>query len=137
MDFDPRWSDDPRERDDYGLRAEAFAAVGSSNRADQIIRKGNARRRHDAGILETFRRSNDHHSSCRRGRTEQSLEMLNCLARHVAGERTVTKLAQTLRQACDRYRAKEPQHIERVFVLQPSRLSFPAPIGKLMQLGHE
>ena len=63
MDFDPRWSDDPRERDDYGLRAEAFAAVGSANRADQIIRKGNARRRHDAGILETFRRSNDHLSS--------------------------------------------------------------------------
>ena len=63
MDFDPRWSDDPRERDDYGLRAEAFAPVGSANRADQIVRKGNARRRHDAGILETFRRSNDHHSS--------------------------------------------------------------------------
>ena len=28
MDFDPRWTDDPRERDDYGLRAEALAKAG-------------------------------------------------------------------------------------------------------------
>ena len=28
MDFDPRWSDYPRERDDYGLRAEALAKAG-------------------------------------------------------------------------------------------------------------
>ena len=30
MNFDPRWSDAPRDRYDYGLRAEAFAAVGFS-----------------------------------------------------------------------------------------------------------
>ena len=47
---------------------------------------------------------------------EQGLEMLNGLARHVAGEGAVTELAQALRQAFDRYRAKEPQHIERVCV---------------------
>ncbi len=28
MDFDSRWNDDPRELDDYGLRAEAFAKAG-------------------------------------------------------------------------------------------------------------
>jgi hypothetical protein len=28
MDFDPRWPDDPRDRDDYGLRAEALAKAG-------------------------------------------------------------------------------------------------------------
>jgi DNA-binding PadR family transcriptional regulator len=28
MDFDPRWSDDPRDRDDYGLRSEALAKEG-------------------------------------------------------------------------------------------------------------
>ena len=28
MDFDPRWRDDPRDRDDYGLRAEALAKAG-------------------------------------------------------------------------------------------------------------
>lgn len=28
MDFDPRWSDDPRDRDDSGLRAEALAKAG-------------------------------------------------------------------------------------------------------------
>ena len=39
MDFDPRWSDDPRDRDDYGLRAEAFAAVDSANRANQTSLK--------------------------------------------------------------------------------------------------
>ena len=60
--------------------------------------------------------------------------MLNRLARHVAGERVVTKLAQTVRQAFDRDRAKESQDVEGVFVLQPFRLSFPAPIGELMQL---
>ena len=63
--------------------------------------------------------------------------MLNRLARHVTGERAVTKLAQTLRQPFDRYRAKEPEYIERVFVLQPFHVSLPAPIGELMQLGHE
>ena len=49
----------------------------------------------------------------------------------------VTKLAQTVRQAFDRHRAKEPQYIERVFVLQPFRVSLPAPIGELMQFGHQ
>lgn len=33
--------------------------------------------------------------------------MLNRFARHVAGEHTVTKLAQTSRRAFDRNRAKE------------------------------
>ena len=28
MDFDSRWNDDPRERDDYGLRSEALAKEG-------------------------------------------------------------------------------------------------------------
>jgi hypothetical protein len=28
MDFDPRWSDDPRERVNNGLRAEALAKAG-------------------------------------------------------------------------------------------------------------
>ena len=28
MDFDPRWCDDPRERDDYGWRSEALAKEG-------------------------------------------------------------------------------------------------------------
>ena len=63
--------------------------------------------------------------------------MLDPFARHVAGERAVTKLAQTPCQAFDRDRAKESQHIERVLVLQPSRLSFPAPVGELMQLGDD
>ena len=63
--------------------------------------------------------------------------MRDRLVGHVAGEHAVTELAQALRQAFDRYRAKEPQHIERVFVLQPFRVSLPAPIGELMQLGHE
>ena len=45
--------------------------------------------------------------------------------------------SRTPRQPFDRDRAKESQHIERVFVLQPFGLSFSAPIGKLMQLGHE
>ena len=28
MDFDSRWNDDLRDRDDYGLRSEALAKVG-------------------------------------------------------------------------------------------------------------
>jgi hypothetical protein len=28
MDFEPRWTDDPRDRDNYGLRAEALAKAG-------------------------------------------------------------------------------------------------------------
>jgi hypothetical protein len=59
------------------------------------------------------------------------------LARYVTGQRAVTKLAQTLHQTFDRYRAKKPQHIERVFVLEPFRLSFGASIGQFMQLGDE
>ena len=70
-------------------------------------------------------------------RAEQGLKMRYSLPRHVTCKAAVTKVTQTLRQLFDRDRAEEPQHVERVLVLQPSRLSFLGAIGERMQFGHE
>ena len=63
--------------------------------------------------------------------------MRDRFARNVAGKGVAVKLAQALNQTFNGHRPEEPQHIERVLVLEPSRLSFRISIGKLMQLRYE
>src|SRR5260221_3993323 len=109
----------------------------SVQRARQIVSECESGRRDDAWILKALRSSNDHNDSRRGRRAEEGLKMRNSLARDLTREAAVTKVTQTLRQSFDRDRAKEPQHIERVLVLQASRPSFLAAIGELMQFGHE
>ena len=59
MDFDPRWTDDPRDRDDDGLRAEALAKAGRE--LNQGSRRGlsNPRERERLDARDVFTRDLD------------------------------------------------------------------------------
>jgi len=56
MDFDPRWSDDPRDGDDYGLRSEALAKEGRELSQGSRGGLSNPRERQPLDAREVFTR---------------------------------------------------------------------------------
>jgi hypothetical protein len=59
MDFDPRWTDDPRHRDDDGLRAEALAKAGRELNQGSRGGLSNPRERERLDARDVFTRDLD------------------------------------------------------------------------------